>query len=263
MSLHQFYALDYTNTLLQLTTRHQMQETIENLAYTHDSSILRPVSEDALDPEERSCCICFEPFGPTLLTQGGAEVPVQLPCGHNFGKACILSWTLTNNSCPLCRSSLFCIDDRSTVRQFSNSEGPDSADGFSQTEPEDIWLHRSVWDSPEQSHHRGVVSFADIETLIEYYTPDHSNVFHSSQPHQTSIGTIDCAEHRGFCHCGDEENTSNGIVVHERLTSPTTFRTSQVDVEFIDIMEVGSQFADLDYNVSQWMDEYLDEPRVD
>lgn len=34
------------------------------------------------------------------------HVPVQLPCGHVFGQACLAHWLKDNHSCPLCRVSL-------------------------------------------------------------------------------------------------------------------------------------------------------------
>lgn len=34
------------------------------------------------------------------------HVPVQLPCGHIFGQACLAHWLKDNLSCPLCRVSL-------------------------------------------------------------------------------------------------------------------------------------------------------------
>jgi len=41
------------------------------------------------------CSICY--------SKGGSH-RVDLPCGHNFHKKCILPWIQENNTCPLCRS---------------------------------------------------------------------------------------------------------------------------------------------------------------
>lgn len=35
------------------------------------------------------------------------EDPVKLPCNHVFGSRCILTWTETSDTCPLCRTSLY------------------------------------------------------------------------------------------------------------------------------------------------------------
>lgn len=34
------------------------------------------------------------------------HVPVQMPCGHIFGKSCLYEWLKSNSSCPLCRHSV-------------------------------------------------------------------------------------------------------------------------------------------------------------
>lgn len=35
--------------------------------------------------------------------QEGEHIPVQMPCGHIFGRSCLLEWLKSNISCPLCR----------------------------------------------------------------------------------------------------------------------------------------------------------------
>ena len=42
------------------------------------------------------CAICFEPPVDTA----------ELPCGHEFCKACIDKWTKDNHTCPICRSQI-------------------------------------------------------------------------------------------------------------------------------------------------------------
>lgn len=34
------------------------------------------------------------------------HVPVQMPCGHIFGKSCLYEWLKNHSSCPLCRGSV-------------------------------------------------------------------------------------------------------------------------------------------------------------
>ncbi|KAH3668515.1 hypothetical protein OGAPHI_002269 [Ogataea philodendri] len=53
------------------------------------------------------------------LTQKDVEythVPVEMPCGHIFGRSCLREWLKTNNSCPLCRHSIRNENDASSSR---------------------------------------------------------------------------------------------------------------------------------------------------
>ena len=68
---------------------------------------------DELKQEDRMCAICLQPY-----RQGESqEIPLQLPCGHIFGKECLLTW-LTDigkddahvASCPMCRKE--CISEK-------------------------------------------------------------------------------------------------------------------------------------------------------
>lgn len=57
------------------------------------------------------CSICREIYG-TNITGSGiiCEDAIRLPCGHEFGHACISSWLSPEegkNTCPLCRYELF------------------------------------------------------------------------------------------------------------------------------------------------------------
>ncbi|KAF1361074.1 hypothetical protein EJ07DRAFT_154435 [Lizonia empirigonia] len=228
-----------------------MLETIENASYSHGDSILRPVSEDTLDPKERSCCICYQPFGPTPLTQGGSEVPVQLPCSHVFGETCILSWTLTNNSCPLCRRGVFGVDDHSTNQHFSIPRNPND-NNHTVLEEDDIWLDVNVWNNSIENHVQNTVSFTDSETPREFGIRDHSNVYVGTQS-RTSAESLVCTEHHGSCHCFDQGDTS----IHEHLTPPATAHSRYMYTLDFYLTEVGSQFENLDYRYNQWMDEYL------
>ncbi|KAG7698314.1 hypothetical protein KL933_001260 [Ogataea haglerorum] len=49
------------------------------------------------------------------------HAPVEMPCGHVFGRGCLREWLKTNNSCPLCRHSMLHGNESSATRN-SNSE---------------------------------------------------------------------------------------------------------------------------------------------
>ena len=68
---------------------------------------------DELKKEDRTCAICLQPY----RKGESQEIPLQLPCGHIFGKECLLTW-LTDigkddahvASCPMCRKE--CISEK-------------------------------------------------------------------------------------------------------------------------------------------------------
>ena len=72
---------------------------------------------ESLPPDERECSICTLPYRSPLgilqgLIGGPSESPLQLPCGHIYGKACLTRWLANHTTCPHCRHQLF---DRSSV----------------------------------------------------------------------------------------------------------------------------------------------------
>lgn len=63
-------------------------------------------STETIDSGIPSCYICLEPFD----TGSKFEIPLKLPCGHEFGSVCISEWLHVpsrKNGCPLCRKDLF------------------------------------------------------------------------------------------------------------------------------------------------------------
>jgi hypothetical protein len=237
---------------LQLT--HNMQD---KASYTH-GNMLRPVSEDT---RERSCCICYELFSPTPSSHG-SEVPIQLPCGHVFGETCILRWTLTNGSCPLCRKDIFVIDGHPANHHLdalnSNPENP------TETAHNDIWLDVCVWSNHIENQSQGSsVNVIDVETVTNFHTSDRSTVVRGYQP-STSSQRQCRANHSGLCLCSGEEDTSIAAFSVERLTLPSaTAQSRHTSQESLDFLEIGSQFEDLEYRYKQWIDEYLNDPVCD
>ena len=66
------------------------------------------IAIDEISRDERFCHICHEPY----LDGDEPEDPVDLPCGHIVGKACISRWLSPDDmepksSCPICRMSFF------------------------------------------------------------------------------------------------------------------------------------------------------------
>lgn len=68
-------------------------------------NLLTKVEMEDLDDDRKECLICTISYGHSPQANQEAEIPVQLPCGHVFGEACIaaafeqLAWT-----CPYCRA---------------------------------------------------------------------------------------------------------------------------------------------------------------
>ena len=70
----------------------------------------------ALADDSSDCNICMEALhdlNPTATSDDSIDLdptphaPVELPCGHIYGTACIQKWFETSSSCPQCRRNLF------------------------------------------------------------------------------------------------------------------------------------------------------------
>lgn len=220
-----------------------MQEASEQPSYMCGVA-LTPVEADTLDPEERACYICFQSFGFAISNRGEPELPVQLPCGHVFGVTCISTWTLLNDSCPLCRRKVLDINDCPVSRPGLDSSSPNSSSS-SLTAQEDIWLDEEVWNSTSGSSEEAV-SDSDIDALIDFYTRDLSNVNFDNRP-QSYLQPSICSEHRGSCHCCDDGDPGNEVLPHRRLPPLATANPESLDIDNVDLMEMGAQFAELSY----------------
>lgn len=70
---------------------------------------LPEVDPETLDPNHRSCTICWDDFkllqsknNSSSLTERDST-PLQLPCTHNICKTCIQDWLAKTGTCPWCR----------------------------------------------------------------------------------------------------------------------------------------------------------------
>lgn len=216
------------------------------------STVFVPVKANALERTDGACYICFQPFGSTDPLHGGSEVPVQLPCGHVFGEVCITIWTHSSNSCPLCRKKVLNTDDCPANIRVPNS-GSSNSPNSRLTVQDDVWLDEAVWNTSSRNP-EPAVSYADVETLVSYYTRDLSNVNFDSQP-QRSPETLICGEHRGLCHCYDDRETRNAALPRRRLIPPANAQPRPMGIDNFDLVQLGSQFARLNYRSGTDLDE--------
>ncbi|KAG7192127.1 Ubiquitin-protein ligase [Scheffersomyces spartinae] len=70
------------------------------------------------------------------VTTNFLHVPIEIPCGHVFGKSCLCEWFKEHSSCPLCRSSVTATDkmDPSNNNELDTTgnntqENPDNQTG--------------------------------------------------------------------------------------------------------------------------------------
>jgi len=61
------------------------------------------------------------------------HLPVQMPCGHIFGKSCLFEWLKNHSSCPLCRDSV----SESNTNEASSTE----VNGNMQNNPNITMMH--------------------------------------------------------------------------------------------------------------------------
>ena len=233
-----------------------MHEASEQSSYVH-GNVLAPVRADALDPTERSCSICLQPFG--------SEVPCQLPCGHVFGEVCIGSWIQLDNSCPLCRKLVFSFGNHDSPAPEAQDPLNDQISiAFSSvlTPQDDIWLSEEVWNNSTYRCPR-TVSNTDIDALVvDFFSSEHSYSSPDSQP-QSALGRFLRGDDHGSSQYSGDGGLGYAMMPHRRRPAPsTTTCTRPVDID-LDIVGLGSQFAELDYRHIEWMDEYLNESSLD
>ncbi len=236
-----------------------MPEPSEQTLYTQNN-MLTPVKAEPLGPKERSCCICLQAFGSAFSNQVGSEAPVKLPCGHIFGEVCISSWTLTHNSCPLCRQPVFGFGIGDQAVNQDSTLGVSTHLGSVYSPEDDIWLDDYIWNDVDSFSFS--MDLVDIDTLINCDNPNSPNVDLGYQPHRSpAIST--CGEHHSFGSYAEDQRTRNAVLPLERLTTPVSAQPRQMDIDNLDLAGLGSQFAELEFRYRNWMEEFLNEPDFD
>lgn len=54
-----------------------------------------------------NCMVCYEDYNTLNASTGVVEWEIRLPCGHQLGSSCIVTWLRANNNCPACRAVFF------------------------------------------------------------------------------------------------------------------------------------------------------------
>jgi hypothetical protein len=116
------------------------QRRVTTAAQKAVTRLLLDISLHDVPQEDRYCGICREPYlgceSPEHLdTYGPGEEPVQLPCGHRFGKSCISAWLLEQKICALCRCD-FSLRQESPIN--AGSDDGDFDDDFDINQDEDF-----------------------------------------------------------------------------------------------------------------------------
>lgn len=83
---------------------------------------LKPVNLDDIEPENRECDICREPFGPSSDHTTRPEMPVSLPCGHIFGQDCLENWIDAGNGRDGSQDHDNRPDDNSSDEEWTEEE---------------------------------------------------------------------------------------------------------------------------------------------
>ncbi|KAK9461460.1 uncharacterized protein V1516DRAFT_676015 [Lipomyces oligophaga] len=130
------------------------------------------------------------------LEQEDKHVPLQMPCGHIFGKTCLKEWLSSSTTCPLCRTAI--------------EAEPQAAQQFSFSAPESLpfilgplfnFFHvarqpRETQNSPQQEEIHSSQS-ADTTASTSEADLSHQSDRMATESESSTIGTqIDSADRR-------------------------------------------------------------------
>ena len=93
---------------------------------------LPKVGRGVLATEDQQCPVCMEEYGTMPSTTGIIERAVRLPCNHVLGSECISLWLTpspfrhSNNTCPLCRHTLFEVSPSDTEPDDDDDDHDDN-----------------------------------------------------------------------------------------------------------------------------------------
>lgn len=96
-----------SNNTIHYNNNYDSESEYEYQIEEEDISNNKPINVNQLfividmNQEKEMCCVCIEP-----MTKGQDIVTLN-NCSHAFHKDCITPWIKLNNTCPLCRASVF------------------------------------------------------------------------------------------------------------------------------------------------------------
>ena len=171
---------------------------------------------ESLPTEERECSICTLPYQSPLgilqsLTRGPSESPLQLSCGHIYGKACLTRWLTDHTTCPHCRRQLFYrssvpevpripVSFPATYRNIASSGDRTRRDNFVNSlhaNERDIDLWYTLGHSPETRRRNALISNLRVRNTARVPRPSES----SDSLHATQLD-IDLLADRSAQHLG-------------------------------------------------------------
>ena len=109
------------------------------------------------------CSVCLG-----SLAKGESDLPVTLPCTHQFHAECLAAWLQKNNSCPCCRALIY-----DPLRLKATTVGGCiQASGF--TADQGLQIRASGFTSGAESQIRasGFTAGANTEILASGFTSD-------------------------------------------------------------------------------------------
>ncbi|KAI4283819.1 MAG: hypothetical protein L6R38_001901 [Xanthoria sp. 2 TBL-2021] len=99
------------------------------------------------DLEDHTCHICHEESLTDYSSEDTTEVPMKIFCGHVFGMACLLRWTLNKvdeenyPDCPVCRTVYYYAGGESEPRTPVEASSPPQEDSSEELEINGTALH--------------------------------------------------------------------------------------------------------------------------